>query len=161
MIVSKHTVKKGHIIQATFMLFLISLIINPVKDTQLLNIANSVEVTDTTAQSIPEIPYEIIEHTEPPKETSTETGINQTQTNKRKTPTPAPPTEANTSTFIVPTHVQAENLLDQGYSVKEIAKELGLDKKEVRKLKRKQKKEVRAAVAQRKKENKREKKELK
>lgn len=56
--------------------------------------------------------------------------------------------------LIVSTQVQAENMLDQGYSVNDIAKELQLTKKEVRKLKKRLKKEEKAAVQQRKKDKK-------
>lgn len=149
-----YTVSKKYIIQAAFVLSLIYLVIYFVDKPQPPIIPESVRVIDTTARIIPDMADAIIESIEPSTEIMAETGINQTQTHKGSTPTPASSSEAHTGTFIVPTHVQAENLFDQGYSVKEIAKELGLDKKEVRKLRRKQKREEKATIAKRKRENK-------
>jgi hypothetical protein len=56
------------------------------------------------------------------------------------------------TSVVVSTQFQTENLLDQGYSVNDIANELQLTRKEVRKLKRQLKKEEKAAIQLRKKE---------
>jgi hypothetical protein len=67
-------------------------------------------------------------------------------------PSTADNNTGSTLPLLVTTQVQAENLLDQGYSVHDIARELELSRKEVRKLKRRLKREEKATIQQRRKD---------
>lgn len=55
---------------------------------------------------------------------------------------------------LVSTQHQVENLFDQGYTVKDVAKELGLDKRKVRAIKKQFRRENRSLKRKRKKESK-------